>query len=965
MTEIEPRSGADNSLYAVKRLYWQMTMAFCSLLLVLMLVILLVGTGYYRRVMTDNNTELEKIITETLAEAIGRVSFSGKYHAQLLIDELVQHQPRIAYITIIDPDGKIIVSSDHRLINTPATAEQRQTCAAVLASPHPTATERQIAPGPIRETAVPFRTGYRNEISGAILVGISMQEIANRLHYSNLKIFSLLVILTLAVMLLIYLLCRHFIAPVRAMALHLKGVLDHAPLLIRIAARDGTLLHASRQYTQTMTNTENDFLKQELGRVFDTNKLVRSEVAAWIGWQQEYFLTTSFPLDNDDSGQTQQACSIGLDITELKKTLEALQESENRYRDLFDKSGDAMLLLDGEKVIACNAAFTVMLKAPSGNSLIGKPIHEFYIPDDHGQSAAQAMAEAAANNHCRQECRFRRLDESTLPIEISITVIPLGNKKIFHAICRDITERRQAETSLRQQEENLRITLNSISDAVIATDRNGNIVRMNPLAEKLTGWKFHDADGHIFHEIFHPVDLDTRRTLPCPVEKVLQTGQPATSAHTCILIPRNGPSLIISDSSAPIRNEQQEIVGVVIVFRDVTEQKQIEEQLYHSQKMDSIGQLAGGIAHDFNNMLAGIMGAANLLARRLEDKPVLKASANLIIEATDRAAELTRQLLVFSRKEKVVTAPVSIHRIIHETIQLLRRSIDKNIQIKLTLEARNDIVTGNAAQLQNAFLNLGLNARDAMPGGGALSFYTESVYLDAEFCNRYNCAITPGPYIKVQVVDTGSGMTREVQAHLFEPFFTTKTAEKGSGLGLCSVYGTIVKNHHGMIRCYSELEKGTEFKIFLPLETAAAPAAAVTGPTVAGHGRILVVDDEDLVRQMACDILEELGYQPVPACDGEEAISILEREKDRIDLVLLDMVMPKLSGRLTYEGLKKINPDIKVIFSSGFTRDHHFGDLLKEKNAKGFLQKPYLIVEMSQTVAAALNASTMSIPPTL
>ena len=437
------------------------------------------------------------------------------------------------------------------------------------------------------------------------------------------------------------------------------------------------------------------------------------------------------------------------------------------------------------------------------------------------------------------------------------------------------------------------------------------------------------------------------------------------ASHTCILIPRNGPSLIVADNGAPIRNECQEIVGVVIVFRDVTEQKQIEEQLYHSQKMDSIGQLAGGIAHDFNNMLAGIMGAANLLARRLEDKPVLKASADLIIEATNRAADLTKQLLLFARKEKPLTAPVSIHRIIAETLQLLKRSIDKNIQIKLTLEAKNDMVMGNAAQLQNVFLNLGLNARDAMPNGGSLSFYTESVYLDAEFCSRYSCAIDPGPYIKIQVVDSGCGMSREVQSHLFEPFYTTKTENQGTGLGLCSVYGA-VKVHRGMIRCYSEVDRGTEFKVFLPLEVHVS--AAVTPPssqTVSGHGRILVIDDEDLVRQMACDILEELGYQPIPACDGEEAISIMAREKNNIDLVLLDMVMPKLSGRLTYEGLKKINPDIKVIFSSGFTREYNFGDLLKEKNVKAFLQKPYLIVEMSQTIAAALNTSSMTVLPKL
>jgi len=957
-------SGSDNSLKAVKQLYLQMTLAFSIVMVALLIVILLVGVGYYRRIMVSNNNELEKIITETLADSINRVSFSGKYHAQLLIDQMIKRQPRIVYITLTDSDGRVTGSSDRRLLNTIIAENKRKIAASVISSNDNITNNLTYEGLHIREIAMPFRSGYRNEVTGAIFVGISTQKMTQAIRASNLQILSLLGILTLVSLCSTYLLCRHFIAPVRAMAMHMKGIFDYAPLLIRISDSKGKTLHWSQRCAQTMAQTETDFLARELSLVFERNEVIRSEVSAWVGWQQEHFLTTSFPLDHGNDHRATQACAIALDITELKKTVEALKESEARYRDLFDKSGDAMLLCDGDKIIACNDSMVRMLRIPSDNDLSGKSIYEFCMPGEDGNLvASRAFDEAVARNHCRVECSFRRNDNLILPVEISITVIPLGNKKIFHAICRDITERRKAEIELRQQEENLRITLNSIGDAVIATDRSGNIVRMNPLAEKLTGWSASEAEGRTFHDIFHPVDIDSHRTLPSPIETVLKTGQPTAQSHTCILIPRNGPSLIIADNGAPIRNECQEIVGVVMVFRDVTEQKQVEEQLYHSQKMDSIGQLAGGIAHDFNNMLAGIMGAANLLARRLEDKPVLKASADLIIEATNRAAELTKQLLVFARKEKPATAPVGIHRIIAETLQLLKRSIDKNIQIKLTLEAQNDVVVGNAAQLQNVFLNLGLNARDAMPKGGTLSFFTESVYLDAEFCSRYSCTIAPGPYIKIQVVDNGCGMTREVQSHLFEPFFTTKANNQGSGLGLCSVYGTI-KSHRGMIRCYSEVDRGTEFKVFLPLE-ANTPALEPMPdtPTISGHGRILVIDDEDLVRQMACDILEELGYQPIPACDGEEAISIMSRDKESIDLVLLDMVMPKLSGRLTYEGLKKINPEIKVIFSSGFTREYNFGDLLKEKNAKGFLQKPYLIVEMSQAVAAALNSSELTVPP--
>ncbi|MDD5285612.1 MAG: response regulator [Desulfuromonadaceae bacterium] len=399
-----------------------------------------------------------------------------------------------------------------------------------------------------------------------------------------------------------------------------------------------------------------------------------------------------------------------------------------------------------------------------------------------------------------------------------------------------------------------------------------------------------------------------------------------------------------------------EIAGkqyILSTVMDISEQKRLQNQLNQSRKMEVVGQLAGGIAHDFNNMLAGIMASAELLKLRLVDDERNSKALNTIIEAAVRSADLTRELLTFSRKGTAASGPVRIHDTIAAVISLLERTIDKQIQLSARLEAGNPVVMGDQTQLQNALLNLGLNARDAMPHGGALLYATSLRTLDEAACRSLCISLLPGQYLEITVSDTGVGMTKAVMEHIFEPFFTTKALGKGTGLGLAAVYGT-VRSHSGELYVRSEPGAGSVFKIYLPVIEGDMVAPVCTGEPVTGSGGILLVDDEEMLRAVGRDLLEDLGYTVYLAENGVQALEVFAIHRGDIHLVILDMIMPKMGGREAFLRLLEHSPDLKVIFCSGFHREDTEVELQK-LGACGFIHKPYNITELSRAVADAFG----------
>ncbi|MFH0921498.1 MAG: CHASE4 domain-containing protein [Fibrobacterota bacterium] len=514
----------------------------------------------------------------------------------------------------------------------------------------------------------------------------------------------------------------------------------------------------------------------------------------------------------------------------------------------------------------------------------------------------------------------------------------------------------QADTALRESEEKFRLAFESSRDAIVwVNPDSGALVNCNHATERLLERDRGEIISTSQACLFNPEKAAACATLFIDLAQGDKGFEIETEVFTKSAEVRN---VIATAAYINIHGERL-IQGA---FRDITEKiqaeaekKQLQEQLIQAQKMEVIGQLAGGVAHDFNNMLAGISGFAELIQRKFgAGNPVLDRYAATIFDTAKGAAELTAKLLAYARKGKYEMALVNINTGVRDILRILEHTVDKKIIITQSLRAHPDTVVGDRGQLQNAIMNLAMNAVDAMPKGGELTFASEVVTLGAAYLKTHPYKISAGTYVMLSITDTGMGMDEKVKAKLFEPFFTTKGPGKGTGLGLASVYGT-VKNHNGSIEVYTELGKGTSFKIYLPLSKASDEAHALdTAPVHMGHGTILIVDDERLIRDMAAEILKEIGYTVLTAADGQAAVEFYRDHFKEIDLIILDLIMPKMGGVDCFFELKKINPGVRAIIASGYSAN---GDAQKmlSNGAKGFIQKPFDIPRLSKLIQDALQ----------
>ncbi|MEJ2665275.1 MAG: response regulator, partial [Spirochaetia bacterium] len=423
----------------------------------------------------------------------------------------------------------------------------------------------------------------------------------------------------------------------------------------------------------------------------------------------------------------------------------------------------------------------------------------------------------------------------------------------------------------------------------------------------------------------------------------------------------NGESAWVHGLGTLEVDEQGNITKMIGTIQDISERKQLEDRLFQTEKLQAIGQLAGGIAHDFNNQLTGISVYADLLKDELSSNPELARYADGIILATQRASGITSQLLAFARKGKYLSMRIDLHKIIHEVINLIQHVIDKNIVIKQYLKAQKAFIIGDPAQIQNAIMNLAINARDAMPKGGSLIFRTDVVRLDEEYCKTLPYEINPGSYIRLSVSDTGIGIGKEIIGNIFDPFFTTKEPGKGTGMGLAAVFGT-VKNHGGIINVYSEPGQGTRMQMSFPL----ASESVKNGITIhannkieKGSAHILLVDDEEFILDSASQMLQSLGYRVSMCRNGDEAIAYYRENWGTVDLVLLDMIMPVMDGKRCFRMMKKINPEIKALLCSGYSMNTKAQTLIDE-GVMDFIQKPFSMIDISKKIKEILkiNAKT-------
>jgi PAS domain S-box-containing protein len=635
-------------------------------------------------------------------------------------------------------------------------------------------------------------------------------------------------------------------------------------------------------------------------------------------------------------------------------------------RRVEDERTRLVVILESTTDLVCTATMDMKLQYMngSGRQLLGwtsigrRSLTDMLPKEAVKKLMSEALPTIERSGRWIGETSIRSNDGRVIPVSqvLMLHTAPKGKRRYVSTIIRDISGRLQTEAALRESEENLELTLNAIEDSVIAADSQGVVVRMNPAAEALTLIKGPEAVGKPMSELFTMKDENGDRASENIVDFVLKAGKPvvSTGSHR-LLVRRDGSERAVSDSAAPIRDRTGATIGAVILIRDLSEETKLQERLRQSQRMEVIGHLAGGIAHDFNNILTAILGSAQLINMNLRSGSEEQLLSDEIVNATMRATDLTKQLTSFSQGAPLQTQQVNIHPIIAEAAESLSRSVDKLIAVQQDLKAASDLVSGDQSMLHSAILNLGANARDAMPSGGEIRFATRTVTLGEKELAALCLDPEHGDFIELSVSDTGSGMSEQVRNRLFEPYFTTKSGGRGTGLGLAAVYGC-VQRHKGQITVESKEGRGTTFTIYLPLShgTEEPREHARHAGIGQAHGHVLLIDDEESIRRTTASILKAAGYSVSLAEDGKAGLDIFREKNAEIDIVLLDLIMPNMSGREVFFMLKEIKPDVKVFLYSGYAQ-HQVTEELIKNGALGLLNKPFRMEELMRKLASVLK----------
>jgi len=633
---------------------------------------------------------------------------------------------------------------------------------------------------------------------------------------------------------------------------------------------------------------------------------------------------------------------------ERQRLERALRDSEERYRLVAEHIQDAILLLDLEGRVVFTNRRGVELTGYAGAEYRNLPIASLLTPE--GAAEAAARIGAAKSGHDVEpffETELVRRDGSKIWVEANVANVQKDGQLIGRlAVVRDISSRRRAEAALRETSETLRTLIDASPVAIMSLDLAGRVTVWNRAAERMFGW----SDREVLGQPLPTVPEDKRTEFEAAVAR---NRRGEASIYETQRNRKDGSLVNVLTSTAAILDSEGRVVATMAIIVDMTEQKQLEEQLRQAVKMEGIGRLAGGIAHDFNNLLTVIAGRIYLLMSELPAGHAMRRDLQLIEQTGERAAALTRQLLAFSRKQILAPVVLDLNEVVTSMKQLLERVLGEDIDLIIDLDPSLDRVLADQGQLEQVILNLAVNARDAMPDGGQLVLESSNVEVDDTYV-RQHVELPPGPYVALAVTDTGIGMNAETLARIFEPFFTTKEVGRGTGLGLATAYG-IVKQSNGHITVYSEPGDGTTFRVYLPkAQGNVAATVAVEISTPSGTETVLLVEDDLDLRTLAHEILQQQGYIVLESEDAADAIRIADEYTGSIHLVITDVVMPKMNGRALARAIQEHRPDAKVLYMSGYTDDAIVRQGVLEPGTP-FLQKPFTPGTLARKIRQVLD----------